>query len=171
MRTTITNRLRNEPRALASESASARLRSRLLFVVLLFAVGCQKATKPQTAIAATGPASPAGWEVRYNAALALARRGSDKATDPVILDTLKEMLDEPQQLRNFRTRLKDGREVPDDQAARETVVGTLRAVADLHRKRPDADIAALRPVVAKLVESENPVVRTEAKATQLAIDH
>src|SRR5688572_974266 len=49
--------------------------------------------------------SPVGWEIRYNAAQALARRRSEK----VPWDTIREMLDEEQQLRNFRAILHDGR--------------------------------------------------------------
>ena len=43
------------------------------------------------------------------------------------------MLDEQQQMRNFTTRLSDGREVPDETAARLTVIGALKAVQSLHR--------------------------------------
>src|SRR5208282_705557 len=43
------------------------------------------------------PSSP-GWAVRYNATVTLARRGSAKTP----FDVLSEMLDEDQQLRNFR---------------------------------------------------------------------
>lgn len=144
------------------------MRTTLAIALMMFA-GCQKAAPPPAVTAAASP-SGRGWEVRYNAALASARRGGDAAADPVVLDTLAEMLDESQQLRNFRATLKDGREVPDEQSAREAVIGTLRAVADLHRKRPTLDLGVVKPAVAKLTESGNVVVRTEAKAAQLALD-
>src|SRR5262249_19030968 len=73
----------------------------------------------------SGPQSPRGWQVRSNAVLSLARRGSPHVQDPEIWDTLREMLDEDQQLRNFRARLSDGREVPDQTAARLTVIDAL----------------------------------------------
>src|SRR4051794_16315506 len=53
--------------------------------------------------------SAKGWEVRYNAALALARRGAAQTPWEVIA----EMLDEKQQLRNFRASPKKGVDVPD----------------------------------------------------------
>ena len=65
----------------------------------------------------TGPPSKAGWEVRYNATVALARRGSDKIKDEQVWENLLEMLDEEQQLRNFHRELKDKSEVPDEAGA------------------------------------------------------
>src|SRR5262245_45480754 len=53
--------------------------------------------------------SARGWKVRYNATITLARRGSPE----VPFDILAEMLDESLQMRNFRARLQNGREVPD----------------------------------------------------------
>src|SRR5262245_19560399 len=50
--------------------------------------------------------SPKGWEIRYNAALALARRGSTHLP----FDVVREMLDENRQMANFRVQLHDGRE-------------------------------------------------------------
>src|SRR5438105_40976 len=80
---------------------------------LLLAAGCQKAPAPPTATA--GPRNTPGFEVRYNATLALARMGSDRIVDR--FDVLKEMLDEDQQLRSFRKRIdKDGNLLPEDKA-------------------------------------------------------
>src|SRR5581483_8325157 len=64
-----------------------------------------------------GDASPSatGWEIRYNAAWALARLGSDR----VPWTLFREMLDEQRQMRNFRVQLEDGRNVPDEAKARE----------------------------------------------------
>jgi hypothetical protein len=117
--------------------------------------------------------SSKGWEVRYNATLALARRGSSR----VPLDILREMLDEQKQMRNFRTTLKDGRDVADGAAARRTVVNALKAVRDWH-KHPEAvravgpDNPRLRMVYAaidRLVEDPNPAVSAEARSTRLAL--
>jgi hypothetical protein len=116
-----------------------------------------------------GPKSPAGWEVRYNAALALAHRGSPQILDPVAWESLVEMLDEEQQLRNFTTRLTDGREVPDETAARLTVIGALKAVQSLHHSKPDLDLSKLAEPLAKLEQSGNPAVRAEAEKTRLTL--
>ena len=88
----------------------------ILFGAVL--AGCQKAPAPVAP--PSGRASRAGWEIRYNAAAALARRGSDRIKDHI--EVLSEMLDENQQLLNFRTKLKEGQDVPDEQAARATVI-------------------------------------------------
>jgi hypothetical protein len=118
--------------------------------------------------------SSKGWEIRYNATLALARRGSKR----VRLDVLREMLDEQKQRRNFRTTLDDGRSVPDEAAARRTVLNALKALRDWH-KHPQGVRAAeehnadqLRMVYAavdELVNNSNPVVSAEARDTQLAL--
>lgn len=124
--------------------------------------GCQK--PPLPAPSPTGSASRPGWEIRYNAVTALARRGSDRIKDH--LDILSEMLDEDQQLANFRTKLKDGREVPDEQAARSTVTSALKAVAELHEKKPNLDLSSLTPRIEKLTQSSSLIVRSEAERTR-----
>jgi hypothetical protein len=139
-----------------------------LFLSLVLALaGCQRplATSP----AAAGPKSPAGWEVRYNAAMALARRGSSHVTDPAVWDTLLEMLDEDQQLKNIPTKLADGREVPDETDARTTVIAALKAVQELHRKRTDLDVSALRGPIDKLTHSPNATVSTQARQALLVL--
>lgn len=78
----------------------------------------------------TMPSAP-GWEVRYNAATTLARRGSDK----VPWQIMREMLDEKQQMRNYRVRNADGRDIYDEAAARLNMVSALRAIAAWHDKR------------------------------------
>src|SRR5262249_18489865 len=113
--------------------------------------------------------SPAGWKVRYSAAIALARRGSRH----VPLDLLREMLDEERQLRNCRVRLKDGREVPDEGEARRIVVNALKAVAAWH-EHPDAvkslgtdpRLQAVYAAVDQLARSPNLALRKEAEATR-----
>jgi hypothetical protein len=114
----------------------------------------------------SGPPSPPGWEVRYNATLALAHRGSDKIQDDRAWELLKEMLDEDQQLRNFRHKLKDGTEVSDEGPARLTVISALQAINELHRRRPEMDLSGLNDPIEKLTQSKNIAVRTEAKRTQ-----
>jgi hypothetical protein len=106
-----------------------------------------------------------GLSIRYNAAVALARRGSDR----VRLDLLAEMLDEEAQTQNFRLRRKDGQEVPDEATARTAVLSTIQAISELHRKRPDRDLAEVLPGLEKLKQSSTPIVRTEAERTLLAL--
>jgi hypothetical protein len=107
-----------------------------------------------------------GLKIRYNATIALARRGSPK----VRLAMLKEMLDESAQMENFRRKQSDGKEVPDEALARHTVVTTLQAIVELHRKAPQRDLSELRPVIDKLAGSDNVLIRTEVKNTQNALD-
>jgi hypothetical protein len=107
-----------------------------------------------------------GLRVRYNATTALARRGSLL----VNLGILKEMLDESMQKEYCRRRLPDGKEVTDEATAVQTVLETLKTVAELHRRRPDFDLSELRPLVDQLADNENVAVRTEAKNTQIALN-
>src|SRR5262245_37318236 len=105
-----------------------------------------------------------GRDVRYNAALALAWRGSPKIKeDAVAWDLLLEMLDEEKQLQNIRTKQPDGRDTGNEAAARETTRGALRAVQELHRKNPHLDVSGLKPAIEKLAESGNKVIATDAK--------
>src|SRR5260370_18760445 len=90
-----------------------------LIALALLSFGCNRGAKPAIA---TGPSSPPGWEVRYNATIALARRGSERVKDEQVWENLQEMLDEEQQLRNSRRKLKDGAEVPDEAGAPVTLI-------------------------------------------------
>jgi hypothetical protein len=107
-----------------------------------------------------------GLKVRYNATVALARRGSPK----VRLAMLKEMLDESAQLENFRRKQSNGKEVADEALARQTVVTTLQAIAELHRKVPQLDLSELRQAIDRLADSDNVLIRTEVKNTQNILD-
>lgn len=109
---------------------------------------------------------PPGLGIRYTAMVALARRGSDKVRLPV----LAEMLDEAEQTKAFRRRQKDGSEVADEGAAYESIVNTLRAAAELHRRRPGLDLSELRPAVDALAGSGNKAVRAEAERTRIILD-
>lgn len=136
--------------------------------VAVMAAGCQRPAPPTAP--ADGPRNPPGFEIRYQAALALARMGSDKARDR--LDVLQEMLDEEQQLRSFRRRIVDGRIVPENEApydpvaARTIVESALKAIVELHRKRPEMDLSSLMPAIDKLTQSGNAVLRTAAERTR-----
>jgi hypothetical protein len=129
--------------------------------------GC--ARPPEVAPPSTGSSGGVRLEIQYNAVCALARRGSDALKDPNVQDKLAEMLDEGQQLQNFRVRLKDGREVPDLAEARTTVESALKAIVECHRRRKDIDLSQLYPAIEKLTQSENPVIKQEALRTKIAL--
>lgn len=133
----------------------------------LLLLGCNRGKAPSEV---TGPSSPPGFEVRYNAVIALARRGSDKIKDDHAWDTLKEMLDENQQLRNFKHELPNKQKVSDPGAAHLTIITALKAIDELHRRRPDMDLSGLKPAVDKLSHSNNLAISTEAKRTQQLLD-
>jgi hypothetical protein len=105
------------------------------------------------------PSNP-GWKIRYDATIALARRGSDK-TD---IDILEQMLGETTQRANFRTKQSNGQEVVDEQGMYRMLDATLDAIAQYRDKHsnPKAD-AQLKPAVEKLTESQNHAVREKAK--------
>jgi predicted AAA+ superfamily ATPase len=132
----------------------------LLSLALL---GCNRGKPPSEV---TGPASKPGFTVRYNAVVALARRGSDRIKEDSAWETLQEMLDEDRQLRNFKHELPDKKQVADPGKAHATLITTLQAVAELHRRRPEMDLSDLKPAIEKLTQSRNLAVSTEAKRTQ-----
>jgi hypothetical protein len=127
--------------------------------------GVQQAS-PEPPSGSVQRSSP-GWEIRYNATVALARRGSSLVSDR--LPVLAEMIDEEQQRHNFRTKTNDGREVPNDAEAAQTVVVGLRAIGELRDRRPELDLSMLYPAINKLAESPNAALRTEARKTKLAL--
>jgi hypothetical protein len=106
-----------------------------------------------------------GAEIRYNATVALARRGSDR----VRIALLEEMLDEPSLQETFRVVFQDGREEPDKFTVWLTLSSTLSAVAELHRQNPGVDLSPLLPKIDALTEHANPNLRTEAKTTLNAL--
>jgi hypothetical protein len=119
------------------------------------------------------PSGP-GWEIRYNATLALARRGSPHLP----LENVREMLDESQQMRNFRAPLETGGSLPDEVAARKTMLNTLEALAGWWEKLPAADRARIsqepawgqvRAEVDRLAQSPNNPVRVRAEQTRKAL--
>jgi hypothetical protein len=145
-------------------------RMRCLFAACLVVAlqGCQKT--PELAPPSTAPSAGVQLEIRYNAIRALAYRGSDAMKDPDRLEMLGEMLDEQKQQQNFRVKLKNGQEIPDLAEARATVESALKAIAELHRRRPEIDLSSLYPAVEKLTNSQNEVVRQEAKKTKIALN-
>lgn len=140
-----------------------------------FFAGCQKPPPAPPTVSSSVRPSPKGFEIRYNAVVALARRGSEHALAEGPLDVLLEMLDEEQQQVNFKIRLRDGEEVPEDKAtpdpvaAQTAVVSALQAVTELHRKRSELDLAKLEPAIQKLMGSSNELIKQEAKRTWTAL--
>jgi hypothetical protein len=107
-----------------------------------------------------------GLQIRFNAAVALARMGSKDAR----LDILKDMLDENYLRQNLVLRpRKGGADRPNEEVVGQSLMNALKAVAELHRQRPDMDLASLTPAVDALSGSGNPDVRTEAEKTKLAL--
>jgi hypothetical protein len=117
------------------------------------------------------PSAP-GWEVRYNAAWALARMGSNQLPWRLF----HEMLDEKRQMRNFRVSLENGRTVPDEAKARETVLMALRALADWNAKQKELgrtagkslDRDAVQVQVEQLATSPVMQIKLQAEKTRVA---
>ncbi|HZZ80624.1 MAG TPA: hypothetical protein VFE62_19125 [Gemmataceae bacterium] len=80
-------------------------------------------------VAENSPSAP-GFDVRYNAASTMARRGDVETPWPLLL----EMLDEKLQLRNSRERQKDGKFLYDPLTARTKTTNALKAIAAWHEK-------------------------------------
>jgi hypothetical protein len=103
----------------------------------------------------------AGWNVRYNAVIALARAGSERLP----LNVLCQMLDEDLQMRNFPG---------DEQSARHTVSNALKALVDWHSQKEAVDKVgrdspALRAAYTKvehLTHSTNDALKQEAATIQ-----
>jgi hypothetical protein len=121
------------------------------------------------ALAALGSALPdaPGWEVRYNATLALARKG----TVEMPFDVLRDMLDEKLQMRNFQALTPQGLLVVDEQAARRTVLNALKALEEWHKHKVAVDkvgksnqeLQRVYAAVDTLTQSFNKVVKQEAE--------
>lgn len=137
----------------------------LLLVPVLLA-GCSKGPGGN-AVAPASAARSSGWEIKYTATVALARRGSDLVKDH--FDTLAEMLDEQQQQANCKVKGRDNQDIVNEQAATSNVTAALKALVELHRRRPEMDLSKFNPAIQKLSQSGNPVLRTEAEKTRAAL--
>jgi hypothetical protein len=111
------------------------------------------------------PSAP-GFDVRYNAAVTLARRGSTATPWPL----LREMLDEKVQLRNSRVTQPDGQDVYDEFAAHHKMTKALQAIAAWHEKRKadpnpvaPADLRELYAIVDRLAENAQGEVKIQAE--------
>jgi hypothetical protein len=108
-----------------------------------------------------------GLEIRYKATEALARRGSEKITKR--FGILQEMLDEDKQRQNFRTELRGGQEVADENLVYSTVRGALHGITELHHRQPALDLSSLYPAIEKLSDSPIRDLRTEAHRTKIEL--
>src|ERR1051326_2009013 len=79
-----------------------------------------------------GHADAPGGKIRYNAKIALARRGK---LDEKAVDNLKDMLDEEMQRANFRVKQADGQETVDEQGMDSMLAAALDAIAAYHEKQ------------------------------------
>jgi hypothetical protein len=112
------------------------------------------------------PQSVQAMEVAYLANRALANRGS-----PLVrVSMLADMLDEDYLAKNMRGRRKDGSEVTHEAAVVQTLIDTLKAVGELHRKSPETDLSSLRSAVDTLAGNKDRGVQDEAKKLQKALD-
>lgn len=118
-------------------------------------------------------ASEDGWRIRYNATVALLRRGSDE----VPWRTVREMLDEKQQLKNCEFQHPDGRTIPDESLARSFVITALKAVSEWQRKQTEAGkktdaneaLPEIRTQVELLAQSPIPELKVQAEKTRQAL--
>ena len=110
------------------------------------------------------PSAP-GWTIRYNAVNELARRGSAKTPWPL----MREMLDEPQQMRNASTQMPDGASIINESVARSNIISALKALAAWHEKQgaqrelPEG-LREIYQQVDKLAES--PIAELKAQAAK-----
>jgi hypothetical protein len=112
-----------------------------------------------------GPEPALALEVRYNATMAQARRGSDR----VQLKLLQEMLNEQQLRKTLPLTSREGPNATNEEVVRVTIVYALKAIAELHRRQPDRDLSALIPALKQLKQSSTLTFRTEAEQTLRAL--
>lgn len=112
--------------------------------------------------------SPVGWEIRHNAAATLAHSGSDDVRWPLF----HEMLDLNRNTANVRFQLQGGQESPEG-TARALVIVAMKALADWHTKRREAnktevpvELASIYDLIDRLAESSIAEIREQAQKTQ-----
>jgi hypothetical protein len=108
-----------------------------------------------------------GAEIRYQAVMGLARRGSRKVVSR--MKVLNEMLDEDLLGQTFSSSTHDNQRSTDQDSVISVVTGALRAISELHRQLPELDLAVLRQNIERLSRADNKYLRTEAEKVQLAL--
>ncbi len=86
--------------------------------------------------------SPSGWEIRYSAAVTLARRKSPH----VPWENFAEMLNEKQQLRNHRVTLADGKNVSNEASARNIMLRALTTLGEYLSQQDSATFVIDAPL-------------------------
>ena len=88
------------------------------------------------------------------------------------------MLDEEQQMHNFRIAIAPGKEVADEYAARRTVLDALKAFDDWQKHkeavqaaRDNPGLACVHTAIDKLTKSGNEVLRNEAQIVKKTFAH
>jgi hypothetical protein len=114
------------------------------------------------AITTIAYSQPPELNVRLNATIALARRGSDK----VHTGRLAEMLDENKLRSQFlRENITTEKSEPDEGVVVQTIMNALNAVDELHKKRPEKITSAIRTAVHNLKGNANAAIRNQAEET------
>ncbi len=106
-----------------------------------------------------------GLRIRFNAALALAHRGSPK----VRLGILQQMLDEPELRANFLIERPGGVQTPDEPVIAQIMEFALKAFVQLHKRQPKMDLTSFAPTLDTLAKNGNIAIRTEANLAQQAL--
>jgi hypothetical protein len=109
-----------------------------------------------------------GVEIRFKAAEGLARRGAPAVADRFAL--FDAMLDPAELATAFRVKDARGREETDETAVVSTLTSAMRALVQLHRRRPQLDLHRFGPALGQLAESKNALVRQEAVRTRPQLD-
>ncbi len=106
-----------------------------------------------------------GLQIRFNAALALAHRGSPK----VRLGILQDMLDESALRTNFLIEQPGGVQMPDEQVISQIMEFALKALVQLHKRQPKMDLSSFTPTLDTLAKNGNIAIRAEATLAQEAL--
>jgi hypothetical protein len=107
-------------------------------------------------------------ELKFQAVGALARRGSKLFdTNPNFFDILAEMLDEKMLREHFRTKIND-KEVVDEKKVRGTIENAVRALVELHKKRPELDVSRFDPLLEKVADTSTESLRSLKKEVEEA---
>jgi hypothetical protein len=106
-------------------------------------------------------------EIRYQALMALAMRGSPQIEK--MMRALADALDESKLQDEFE-KARGTYPASAQELTSLTLVGMLKAVGELHAKQPGMDLSSLRGEIDKLAESANPAVKREASALRITLD-
>ncbi len=106
-------------------------------------------------------------QIRFNAALSLAHRGSSRVVD--CLDLFHEMLDR-EKLVHFWEKAELGQAETPEIATRDTIYVALRALNRLRKENVRVDLSGLRSAVDRLTEDSYEPIRTQAEDLKKQLD-